>query len=223
MGEDSPVAIDAIAALGYLVHKDASTKAAVRRLGGIPLLVRMLHADAHKPITCYATAALHNLVDGSTRNKQAVRAAGAIPRLVLLMDGDASNPVVEVAVRTIFKLAEKCEENQSDIRRARGLARLIEMQAKGCTKSLSAWVEKTLQTLKMTDREMEDAKVLSFLGKSFQREFDKVRSSNDNLLSEVVSLKELVNGVVGDLMGQLSHQQNVWQKRKRTSSPRLKC
>lgn len=43
-GEDNPVTVDAIAAIGYLTHNDSPTKAAVRRMGTIPLLVRMLHA-----------------------------------------------------------------------------------------------------------------------------------------------------------------------------------
>lgn len=45
-GEESAIAVDAVAAVGYLAHHDQQTKATVRRMGGVPLLVRMLHAGA---------------------------------------------------------------------------------------------------------------------------------------------------------------------------------
>lgn len=43
-GEDSPITVESIAAIGYLVHNDQNTKALVRKMGAIPVLVRMLHA-----------------------------------------------------------------------------------------------------------------------------------------------------------------------------------
>lgn len=135
--EETSIAVDAIAALGYLAHHDQQTKGLIRKMGGVPLFVRILHADATKPITCYAAAALHNLIDGSARNKSALLAAGAVPRLVQLLDSDCHNPVLEVAVRTLQKLSEKCEQAQSEIRRSKGLSKLIELQAKG--KHIARW------------------------------------------------------------------------------------
>ena len=134
---------------------------------------------------------MHNLIDGSARNKNALRAAGAIPRLVRLLDGDVGNPVVEVAVRTLHKLSEKFEEAQGDIRRTGGLGKLVELQAKSekswcfcnvmhCEIAASHapllnWIEKTLQSLKLSEKEMDDSKVLLTLGSTFQKEFDKLR------------------------------------------------
>ena len=45
-GEESEVSVDAIAAIGYLAHHDQQTKATVRKMGGVPLLIRMLHAGS---------------------------------------------------------------------------------------------------------------------------------------------------------------------------------